>query len=588
MSSRLLSWSRRITPLVALLAACSSGGSGDGGTAPPGPPASVTLQPNPATLQIGDSVQMNAVVKDASGTVLSGLALTWQTVNQSVATVTAGGKLHAIGQGSTSVTALTAGISGQATVNVTTVSGGLHPVLSTFIGGSDEDMVRDVTVDSQGNIIMVGNTASADFPTTPGVFDPTFNCCTGINPHDAWVTKLTAGGGMIWSSYLGGINYERAYAVETDSQGYLYVAGRAGAGFPVTPGVFQPTFGGGTSGGLYGPQDGFVCKITPSGASIVWCSYLGIGDQGILRDIALDSNGDIYVGGGITGSGLPSAWFANAYQKTPNLQQDMIIAKIKNDGTQVLWATYLGGSGREQESVSLRVDSQGNVVVLTTTDSPDMPLAAAAKGNLSGPTDMYLAKLSPDGSQLLYATYLGGSGGEASETHGLWLDSQGNAFVVALTSSADIQTAGNAFQKQFGGGSADNVVWKVSPAGALLASTYVGGSGSEGAEGAGVDSQGNFYFASSTDSPDFPLTVPSNPGILSDIVGVKLSSDLSQLRFSIRYGGSDQEYSRSAVVDAQGNFYVVGQTRSADFPVLNALQPNFGGMMDGILIKVAP
>jgi len=530
---------------------------------------------------------MNAVVKDASGTVLSGLALTWQTLNPSVATVTAGGKVHAAGQGSTSVTALTSGITGQATVNVTAVSAGLHTVLSTFIGGSDEDMARDVAVDPQGNIIIVGNTKSSDFPTTPGSLDPTFNCC-GFNSYDAWIVKTTPSGSVLWSTYLGGINYERAYAVETDAQGFIYVAGRAGDAFPTTPGVFQQAFGGGSSTGFYGPQDAFVCKIQPAGNAVVWCSYFGTTDQGIMRDIAVDGNGDIYIAGWNDGGSFPSAWFTNAYQKTRNAGMDVLVAKIKGDGSQVLWATYLGGSGDEGGSPAIRVDKQGNVIVETSTTSPDMPVVNAAQPNLKGTSDMYLAKLSPDGSSLLYATYLGGSGTETSETHGLELDANGDALVAAVSSSTDIATSANAFQKQFGGGINDNVIWKVSPAGAILAVTYVGGNGGDGPEGVAVDGQGNVYFAANTDAPDFPLTVPSNPGGLYDLVGVKLSSDLSQLLFSIRFAGSDGDIARSALVDGQGNFYLVGHTLSPDFPLLNPSQPIYGGAQDGLLVKIAP
>ncbi len=557
--------------------------------APPlGPPATVTVLPNPATVYTGDSLQLTATVKDSAGSVLTGVSLGWQSASPSLVTVSGSGLLHGVAQGSTTVTVTAGTVSGQATVNVAPhPTGSLHTVISTYLGGSDEDMLRDITVDFQGNMIMVGQAASADFPTTPGVLSPAFNCC-GYNPHDAIITKASPSGSIIWSTYLGGINYERAYAVETDAQGYIYALGRGGQGFPVTPGTFQPNFGGGTPGGLYGPQDAWICKIKPDGSATVWCSYMGVSDQGILRDIAVDANGDIYVGGGVTNTGYPASWFTNAYQKTIHGQQDIIIAKIKGDGSKVLWATYLGGTGNEVESVSLRLDPQGNIVLLTNTNSTDVPLANAAKSTLSGPSDMYLAKLSPDGSQLLYATYLGGSGDEASETHGLWLDAQGNAFAVAQTSSTDIPTSLNAYQKTYGGGASDNVVWKVSPTGTILGTTYVGGSGAEGPEGAAVDAQGHFYFAANTTSANFPLTVPSSPGGLDDLVGVELSADLSQLLFSARYGGADREIARSAFVDAAGNFYLVGHTRSADYPTLNAMQPTFGGIMDGIMVKIAP
>jgi hypothetical protein len=556
--------------------------------APPvGPPDTVTVKPNPATVYVGDSLQLSATVKDSTGTILTGVTLGWQSGNTGVVTVTSSGMLHGVTQGGTTVTVTAGTVSGQTAVSVVPhPTGSLHTVISTYLGGSDEEMLRDITVDGQGNIFLVGQSASTNFPTTPGVLSPTFNCC-GIFPHDATITKTTPGG-IIWSTYLGGINYERAYAVEVDAQGYVYATGRGGAGFPTTPGTFQPNFGGGPNTGLYGPQDAWVCKIKPDGSAAVWCSYIGTSDNGIMRDIAIDGNGDVYVAGGVTNTGYPTAWFANAYQKTIHGQQDLIIAKIKGDGSQVLWATYLGGSGREVEGVSLRIDSQGNVIVMDDTYSSDAPLANAAQSTLRGTTDAYIAKLSPDGSQLLYATYLGGSGSETIETHGLWLDAQDNAFVTVNTTSTDIQTTSNAYQKNYGGGASDDFVWKISPTGAILAATYVGGTGAEGPDGAGVDQQGNFYFAGNTTSPNFPLTVPSSPGGGLDLVGVKLSSDLSQLLFSIRYGGNGDDGARSGLVDAAGNFYLVGNTTSTNFPTLNAIQSTYGGVEDGIMVKIAP
>jgi hypothetical protein len=557
--------------------------------APPlGPPATVIVLPNPATVNVADSLQLNVTVEDSAGSILTGVSLGWQSANPATATISSTGMLHGVTQGGTTVTVTAGTVSGQTTVSVAPhPTGTLHTVLSTYLGGSDEEMLRDITVDAQGNMFMVGQSASTDFPTTTGVLSPTFNCC-GIFPHDATITKTTSSGGMIWSTYLGGINYERAYAVEVDAQGYIYATGRGGAGFPTTSGSFQPSFGGGPNTGLYGPQDAWVCKIKPDGSAAVWCSYIGTSDNGIMRDIAIDGNGDVYVAGGVTNAGYPAAWFANAYQKTIHGQQDLIIAKIKGDGSQVLWATYLGGTGREVEGVSLRLDSQGNVIIMDDTYSSDAPVVNAAQGTLRGTTDLYVAKLSPDGSQLLYATYLGGSGSESIETHGLWLDAQDNAFVTGTTTSTDVQTTSNAYQKKFGGGQSDVVVWKISPTGAILACTYVGGTGGEGPDGAGVDQQGNFYFGGNTTSPNFPLTVPSNPGGLSDLIGVKLSGDLSQLLFSARFGGSGDDIARSALVDALGNFYIVGNTDSPNFPTLNAIQPQYGGAQDGMMVKIAP
>ena len=175
---------------------------------------------------------------------------------------------------------------------------------------------RDVFVDTAGNTYVCGGTASRDFPTTPGAFDQTFNSGdTSGDECDAFICKFGPNGQLIWSTYLGGPGYDRAYGIEVDGEGYVYVAGRAGRGFPTTPGTFQPTFQGYNGGGYGGYQNGFVAKLSPDGATVLWASYVGVAQ--LCRDIAIDASGNIYLPLGYPDKGAlpPDAWFANAFQK---------------------------------------------------------------------------------------------------------------------------------------------------------------------------------------------------------------------------------------------------------------------------------
>ncbi|MDH4347882.1 MAG: SBBP repeat-containing protein [Gemmatimonadota bacterium] len=559
-----------------------------GGNNQVGPVASVRVTPNPLQVHVGDSAGLTAVALDSRGTPVPGTTTTWSSIDPAVATVSSSGVVLGKALGNSTIQALVQSISGSAAVSVVPQpTGGPTIGMATYLGGTATEMIRDLAVDPQGNLVMTGSTHSDDFPTTPGVLGPTLGCCSA-KAYDAFVVKMSPAGSVLWSTFLGGPNYERGYAIETDAQGFIFVAGRGGAGLPSTAGTFQPNFGGGNTGAAYGAQDGFICKITPDGKSIVWCSYFGTGDNGILRDIAVDDVGDVYVGGGFTGTGFPSSWFTNSYQKTPSQLQDLVVAKIKGDGSQVIWATYLGGSGREHESVSVRVDGQHNVYVLSTTESPDMPLANAADGSLNGPSDLYLAKLSPNGSTLLYGTYVGGSGGDVTETHGLWLDAQGNAFIGAQTTSSDLPTSALAFQKQYGGGPSDAAVWKFSPSGALLAATYLGGTGGDGIEGITLGPNGDVYISGFMVSPNPPSPVLGTPGAGADVFAARLSPDLSTLRFSLKHGGSGSDNGRGVIVDGQVRLFVGGQTDSPNFPTLNAIQPTMRGTGDALLMRIDP
>jgi len=456
---------------------------------------------------------------------------------------------------------------------------------ATYLGGADEDVGRDVATDAQGNVLLVGGSYSPGFPVGTGGYDISFGS-GGTYLSDAYILKVSPTGVRQWGTFLGGPEFERAYAVEVDELGYVYVAGRAGAGFPVTAGALQTTFAGGDGGPPYGPQDGFLCKFTPDGLTRVFCTYFGNDDYVPIRDIAVDANHDIYLVSSDSTDNFPAAWFTNAYQKTRAGMRDVLIAKIKGDGSQVLWATYLGGSGSEGNTNSIRVTANALYVSMFTR-SAGMPTPGGFDHALGGTSDVYVAKLSLDGSTLLYGTYVGGSGREDSETHQLWVDAQGYAIVTGPTFSTDLPVTGTAYQKKLSGPS-DAFICRISPTGALAGLTYLGGSGMDGAEGVTVDARGRIYLTGGTFSSDFPTNLPGLPGTGEDAYLAEFTPDLAQLVVALRVGGSGQDRGRSVSISPQGTVFVTGQTGSADLPTSAAIQSNFGGADDAFLVGLSP
>jgi hypothetical protein len=195
---------------------------------------------------------------------------------------------------------------------------------STYLGGAKRwDQARDICVDAAGNVYVTGGTTSVDFPTTPGAFDRDFNqggtdIGSGGN-CDLFVSKFDPSGKLVWSTFLGGPNYDRGYGIKVDAAGFVYVCGRAGPGFPVTVGAFQPTFHG-IDAGIYGLNNGFVAKLKPDGSGLVWASYVGVGS--LCRDFDIDTQGNVYThlayenAAGHDEQALPAAWFADTFQPT--------------------------------------------------------------------------------------------------------------------------------------------------------------------------------------------------------------------------------------------------------------------------------
>jgi hypothetical protein len=236
------------------------------------------------------------------------------------------------------------------------------------------------------------------------------------------------------------------------------------------------------------------------------------------------------------------------------------------------------------------VDSQKSVSIVFYTNSQDIYTSPQAYDRtFNGDQDFFVAKISPNGSNIDFATYLGGSGTEYINTHNLALDDEGNIYVSPWTSSADFPTTSHAFQRQMGGGSGDIAVTKFSPAGDLLASTYIGGSGPDNSDGVYSDRYGNVFLSGNVDSKNFPVTADAYQKLKiggMDAVLFILSSDLSQLEYSTYIGGKSDDAGRSCCLDKDGNLYVTGQTSGSGWPTKSAYQSEFqGGQLDVIMAK---
>lgn len=470
---------------------------------------------------------------------------------------------------------------------------------STYLGGSNWEHARDIYTDAAGFTYVVGGTGSGNFagassfppPNTYNAGQPNSAADGAFGGCDVFITKMSPTGQVLWTKYMGGPNYDRAYALEVDNSGNIYIAGRAGVGFPTTNG-FQTTFSGNNNPSNYGKQNGFVAKLDSAG-TILWSTYVGTGE--LVRDIAIDAAGDVYIplvlntASSRTAFSTPalsafSGKFTGTYKPTPPTTNtnDVGVAKLKGDGSGVVWATWLGGSGSETTNPSIRVDAQGQPHLLFDTTSNNTSLPTAGVGvqtNNGGGTDAYVAKLSADGSTLLYGTYIGGSGSEAHETHSLALDANGNAVVAVHTSSSNFLVTPGTINSPASGVS-DIAVRILNPNGGTIASTRIGGNGGEGPDGIYVDSLGRIYLAAETPSTDFPVTsnaFQSTNGGGQDGVVMVLSADLSQILYATYIGGSLYDNARTLYLGPGNSIYVTGGTLSTNLPTLNAYDTTFNG-----------
>jgi hypothetical protein len=455
----------------------------------------------------------------------------------------------------------------------------IDPVLaySSYLGGSDFDNGTGIAVDAAGAAYVTGETASMDFPTTPGAFDTSPN-----GGSDAFVAKVApSGASLAYSTYLGGGRDigDRGFGIAVDAAGSAYVTGITfSADFPTTPGAFD-TF-------LDGDNDGFVAKLAPSGASLVYSTYLGGSTFERSSGIAVDAGGSAYVAGGTGSADFPTT--PGALDTSLGGGNDAFVAKLAASGASLDYSTYLGGSDLDDGS-GIAVDAAGAAYVTGTTFSADFPTTPGAfDASLGGFEDAYATKLAASGASLVYSTYLGGS--EGDDASSIAVDAAGSAYVTGDTDSADFPTTPDALDTSLDGFS-DAFAAKLSASGAsLLYSTYLGGSDSDDGFGIAVDAAGSAYVTGITFSADFPTTsgaLDTSLGGFSDAFVAKVAASGGSLLYSTYLGGSKFDQGLGIAVDAAGSAYVTGITVSADFPTTSgAFDTSYNGGDEAFVAKL--
>jgi hypothetical protein len=456
----------------------------------------------------------------------------------------------------------------------------IDPVLvySTYLGGSGLDIGQGIAVDQQGRAYVTGQTSSTDFPT-----ENALQPAIGSN-LDAFVVQITADGSALgYATYLGGSRSSEGlgnvadggFSIAVDELGQASVTGFTfSSDFP-TENALQPAYGGG--------GDAFVAQLTADGAALRYATYLGGSGFDVGFGIAVDQQGQASLTGQTSSTDFPTE---NALQPASGGGTEAFVAQFTDDGAALNYATYLGGSDSER-GWGIAVDELGQVSVAGQTSSPDFPTENALQPTYGGDSDAFVAQFSPDGSELNYATYLGGSGGDFG--FGIAVDQQGQASLTGQTSSTDFPTE-NALQPALSG-EQDAFVAQITANGAALRyATYLGGSGNDQGFGIAVDQMGRASLTGFTFSTDFPTKNALQPALSGeqDAFVVQLTFDGSALGYATYLGGSGNDQGFGIAVDQQGQAYVTGETRSSDFPTVNALQPAFGGSFpnDAFVTKI--
>jgi hypothetical protein len=379
-----------------------------------------------------------------------------------------------------------------------------------------------------------------------------------------------------YATYMEGSGLGAVTGVALDSAGNLYAAGWTEAlNFPIVLAEQAANAGG---------VDAFVVKVSPSGAGLIYATYIGGRGDDRAAAIAVDSSGEAYVTGATSSSNFP---LGSAVRLTLGGSKSAFVLKLNAAGNALLFSTYLGGTTYDL-GTAIAVDASGRAYIAGDTQSADFPVVGAFQAVIGGGFDVFVTKLNANGTYV-FSTFLGGAANDHAGD--IALDSGGNVYVAGGTYSINFPLA-NAIQTT-NHGTQDAFVTKLNASGAsLLYSTYLGGSGGvtpEEANGIAVDASGNAYVAGVTNSADFPVTAgvlqPQFKGV-ADVFAAKINPAGSALVYSTYLGGTDFDWGSGIAIDGSGNAYVAGYTSSGDFPQSNSVQPAFGGFYDAFVSKL--
>lgn len=312
------------------------------------------------------------------------------------------------------------------------VSGNL--VYSTYLGGDNLDWGNGVAVDDSRNVYITGWTDSQNFPTTPSAYRN-----TPAGYRDAFVTKVNATGSkLIYSTYLGGTNYDAGNAIAVSASENAYITGYTNStNFPTVSAAY-----GNYSGGYH---DAFVAKFNASGSHLIYSTYLGGNNDDVGCGVAVDTSGNAYITGMTWSTNFPTIF--PVYKRLAG-NNDAFITKLNPMGNSIVYSTYLGGSMYDC-GYGIALDVSRNVYITGVTCSYDFPITSAIYKNIAGNDDAFIAKLNSSGNSIVRSTYLGGN--ENDVCYGIAVDTSGYIYVTGQTWSDTFPTASAVYGGKRGG-----------------------------------------------------------------------------------------------------------------------------------------
>jgi len=449
-------------------------------------------------------------------------------------------------------------------------------IQSTYLGGSNYDVIHALALASNGEVLVAGYAYSSDLPGTAGGAQGAH-----AGNVDGFVARLSGNlQALVQSTYLGGSNTDDITALALASNGDVLVAGTTySSDLPGTTGGAQAAHAGG--------YDGFVARLSGNLQTLQQSSYLGGSNGDSIFALALASNGEVLVAGYTESSNLPGT--VGGAQAAHAGGYDGFVARLSGNLQTLVQSSYLGGSNYDDIS-ALALASNGDVLVAGSTYSSDLPgTAGGAQAAYAGSADGFVARLSGNLQAPVQGSYLGGS--SSDYIYALALGSNGDVLVAGSTYSSDLPGTAGGAQAAYAG-SADGFVARLSGnLQTLQQSSYLSGSGGDHITALTLASNGDVLVAGGTDSSDLPGTAggaqAANAGNGDGFVA-RLSGNLQTLVQGSYLGGSNGDYINALALASNGDVLVAGGTGSSNLPgTAGGAQAANAGVDDGFVARLS-
>ncbi len=398
---------------------------------------------------------------------------------------------------------------------------------ASYLGGSDDEHIAYIGIDSENNIILTGATWSENYPVSEDAYQTSHQ-----GASDGFITIIAPNGTLLYSTYFGGSGNDRIQRLKFDALGNNLIFGYTTTTGLGTLDAYQTELAGG--------YDAFVGRLSGNMSDLEMFSYFGGSGTDYGWNMQLDSEGNFVFSGETMSSNYPTT--PGAVNDTYSGSEDTMLTILSNNGSELIYSSYIGGSRRDWGGAT-NIDSEGNIILCGPTKSTDFPIKNALHSEFIGISqNTFVMKFTSNGT-LLFSTFVG-----ATLTELFWdatLDRRDNIVFIGQTNSDDYPLYEPLQQIRAGGNDAFITILS-SNGQSILGSTYLGGEYSEKGEGVAISTCGEIYICGTTNSIDFPVTenayqteiVGSSDIFITRVIynGVFTPSDLSDLDIALYYG----------------------------------------------------